>query len=90
MPSDLTDRQSEIFAFIRHRIQTGNAPTVREIGARFAIRSPNGVQDHLRTLEKKGYIIRDPTISRGIRLTEERRCPHCGKAASEPVEVVSE
>ena len=87
MPSDLTDRQSEIYGFIRHRIQTGNAPTVREIGQRFSIRGPNGVVCHLKALERKGYIFRDATVSRGIRLVDAPVCPHCGKAAGEPVEV---
>lgn len=65
----LTPRQEGIYEYIRGRILTGDpAPTVREIGENFGIRSPNGVMCHLKALEKKGYIVRDENLSRSIRL----------------------
>ena len=51
----LTRRQRAIYEFIRDKIvNRGYGPTVREIGARFRISSPNGVMCHLKALEKKG------------------------------------
>ena len=65
----LTERQEEIYNYVRECILSGEpAPTVREIAAAFDIRSPNGVMCHLRALEKKGYIVRDENLSRSIRL----------------------
>ena len=66
----LTTRQRNILTFLQQRVvQNGVPPTVREIGARFGIKSPNGVMCHLKALEKKGVINRDQHLSRGIRLT---------------------
>lgn len=67
-----TDKQRLIYQFIRERIRSrGYGPTVREVGEKFAIRSPNGVMCHLRALEKKGLIIREPGRSRAIQLVGE-------------------
>ncbi len=64
-----TKRQREIYEFVRDRIvNRGYGPTIREIGAQFGIRSPNGVMCHLKALEKKGLIIRESNMSRAIRL----------------------
>jgi SOS-response transcriptional repressor LexA len=65
----LTPKQEEIFKYIRSRILSGDpAPTVREIGDEFGIRSPNGVMCHLKAIAKKGHIVRDENLSRAIRL----------------------
>ena len=57
----LTTRQREVFDFIKEKIRgRGYGPTVREIGEYFEISSPNGVMCHLKALEKKGYLRRDP------------------------------
>ena len=67
----LTRRQGDVYEYIRTTIhQRGFGPTVREIGKRFNILSPNGVVSHLKALEKKGYIKREPRISRSIQLVE--------------------
>lgn len=67
----LTDRQSEVYAFIREHIeQQGYPPTVREIGVHFEINSPNGVACHLKALVAKGYIERSPRQSRAIKLED--------------------
>jgi len=68
----LTQRQLEVYEFIRDKIQNrGYGPTVREIGEQFDIKSPNGVMCHLKALEKKGLIIREPNMSRAIQISPE-------------------
>jgi len=55
----LTSRQKEIYDFLLRTIrEKGYAPSIPEIGRRFKIASTNGVSDHLKALEKKGYIRR--------------------------------
>jgi len=64
----LTDRQKEVLDFIQESIGTrGYPPTLREIGERMGIRSTNGVNDHLKALEKKGYLAREDLKSRALR-----------------------
>jgi repressor LexA len=64
----LTDRQREILDFITRSIaKRGYPPTLREIGSHFGIKSTNGVNDHLRALEKKGYLHREDLKSRALR-----------------------
>ena len=68
----LTPRQKEIYQFIRSKIQgRGYGPTVREIGLQFQIKSPNGVMCHLKALQKKGLIHREPNMSRAIQLLDD-------------------
>lgn len=63
----LTDRQREILAFIRQFTQRcGVPPTVREIGERFRL-TPRAAFDHLRALERKGYLRRRPARGRTSR-----------------------
>jgi repressor LexA len=65
---ELTERQQEILAFINRSIaERGYPPTLREIGHQFGIKSTNGVNDHLRALEKKGYLQREDMKSRALR-----------------------
>jgi repressor LexA len=72
--SQLTERQREIYEFIRLKIETrGYGPTVREIGENFDIKSPNGVMCHLKALEKKGLIKREEHAARAIQLVAHRR-----------------
>ncbi|HVO93216.1 MAG TPA: transcriptional repressor LexA [Terriglobales bacterium] len=55
----LTDRQKAIYDFLLQTIrEKGFAPSIPEIGRQFKIASTNGVSDHLKALEKKGYIRR--------------------------------
>jgi len=66
----LTHRQQMVLDFIRESIaDRGYPPTLREIGARMGIRSTNGVNDHLRALERKGYLKREDMKSRALRPT---------------------
>ena len=68
----LTKRQRDVYQFIREKIRSrGYGPTVREIGTQFKISSPNGVMCHLKALEKKGLIHREPNMSRAIMLATE-------------------
>ena len=83
----LTKRQEAVFEFIRDKIQNrGYGPTVREIGEQFRIRSPNGVMCHLKALEKKGMISREPNMSRAIQLVSpaarQRGIPLAGRVAA--------
>ena len=67
----LTKRQEQTLDFIRHSIEErGYPPTLREIGEHMGIRSTNGVNDHLRALERKGYLRREDMKSRALRLVE--------------------
>jgi len=68
----LTEKQRKIYDFIRSKIHgRGYGPTVREIGEAFKIKSPNGVMCHLKALQKKGLIAREPNMSRAIQLLQE-------------------
>jgi len=64
----LTDRQKAVLEFIGRSIERrGYPPTLREIGEHMGIRSTNGVNDHLKALEKKGYLEREDLKSRALR-----------------------
>ena len=91
MSSDvLTARQAEILELIRSYIaEEGCPPTRAEIADTLGFRSPNAAEDHLRALQRKGYIEIIPGSSRGIRLLleeEEYGLPVVGRvAAGEPI-----
>jgi repressor LexA len=92
--SSLTERQREIYEFIRNKIESrGYGPTVREIGLAFDIKSPNGVMCHLKALEKKGLIKREGFSARAIQLLDHRfgsaGLPFLGRvAAGSPTQAV--
>lgn len=68
----LTKRQQQTLEFIRKSIEErGYPPTLREIGESMGIRSTNGVNDHLRALERKGYLRREDMKSRALKLVED-------------------
>ncbi len=70
----LTDRQRMVLDFICTSIDDrGYPPTLREIGMKLGIRSTNGVNDHLRALERKGYLTREDMKSRTLRPTQVTR-----------------
>ncbi len=70
----LTDRQKQIYEFICDHIQKNQyPPTVREIGQAFKISSTNGVRSILGALIKKGYIKRNPKLSRGLEVSESEK-----------------
>jgi repressor LexA len=66
----LTARQREVLDFVRLFItQTGYPPTVREIGAHFGF-VPRSVFDHLKALERKGYLRRTASKSRSLQILD--------------------
>jgi len=68
----LTMRQAFVLNAIAEYIRSeGMPPTLREIGDRTGIRSTNGVNDHLRALEKWGYIERRSKKARAIRIIRQ-------------------
>lgn len=69
MAASLTKRQQRVYDFIEAYINDkGYGPTVREIAEAVELSSPSTVHVHLKTLEDKGYIVRDPLKSRSIAL----------------------
>lgn len=66
---ELTPRQAEVLQLIVDFLQaTGFPPTRAEIARQLGFRSANAAEEHLRALERKGYIEMLPGASRGIRL----------------------
>lgn len=64
----LTDKQKNVYEFIKQQVgQVGFPPSVREIAQAFSI-STRAAYDHLRAIEKKGYIRRDPMKPRAIEI----------------------
>jgi repressor LexA len=80
---ELTARQAEVLQLIADFLQaTGFPPTRAEIADQLGFRSPNAAEDHLRALERKGYIEMLPGASRGIRLRENLGIPIIGRVAA--------
>ena len=68
----ITDKQKEILEFIKACIlKKGYPPTVREICEKVQLKSTSSVHSHLESLEKNGYIRRDPTKPRAIEILDE-------------------
>ena len=80
----LSKRQQQIYNFIESYIeQKGFGPTVREICEAVNLSSPSTVHVHLKTLEDKGYIVRDSLKSRSIALPHKEETQTHGSAAYE-------
>lgn len=68
----ITAKQSEILEYIKKEIlNKGYPPSVREICEAVHLKSTSSVHSHLETLEKNGYIRRDPTKPRAIEITDD-------------------
>lgn len=68
----LSTKQKEIYNVIKDSIlNKGYPPSVREIGELVGLKSTSSVHAHLNTLEKKGYIRKDPTKPRTIEITDD-------------------
>lgn len=77
-PTKITTRQRQVLEFIEHNMRDrGYPPSVREIGDAIGLTSPSTVHSHLNTLERMGYIKRDPSKPRAI---EVRWDPNSGAA----------
>ena len=78
MSEDITARQRQILVVIEeHQRSRGYPPSVREIGEAVGLTSPSSVHAHLATLQRLGYLVRDPTKPRAI---EVRWDPNSGAA----------
>src|SRR5438132_7067955 len=85
MSEPLTERQEKILSFIKKSIvDQGYPPTIREIGEHFGIRSTNGVNDHLKALERKGYLMRGELKSRALSVIEGGRFPRISRRELSP------
>lgn len=68
----ISKKQSEILEFIKKQILSrGYPPAVREICEAVNLKSTSSVHAHLETLEKNGYIRRDPTKPRAIEICDD-------------------
>lgn len=72
MAASLTSRQQEIVDYIR---ACKRPPTIREMCQVFGISSPNGMQSHLRSLQRKGVIEWNARQCRTLRVIEPDRSP---------------
>ena len=86
----ITKRQAAILEFIRDfKKRIGFPPTRRDITDEFGFKSPNAAEEHLRALQRKGYLELLRNTSRGILLVEDDEAnflPVIGRvAAGEPV-----
>lgn len=82
---EMTNKQRDVYEFICQRIRSqGFPPTVREIGRNFEI-SVKGAYDHLKAIEKKGYIRCTSSKSRAIEVLE--RMPQPSEAELEQIAV---
>jgi len=71
MSDTLNPRQRQILDFLRdHGRDHAYPPTVREIGRAVGLSSSSTVQNHLNTLESRGYITRDPAKSRTVEIVD--------------------
>lgn len=68
----ISAKQQQILEFIKEEIlKKGYPPAVREICEAVHLRSTSSVHSHLETLEKNGYIRRDPTKPRAIEIVDD-------------------
>jgi repressor LexA len=69
MPDQLTDLEQRILDYLVEYLRTNTyQPSIREIGREFSIKSTKTVSELLQSLADKGWIERDPSRSRGVRL----------------------
>ena len=68
----ITEKQQEILDYIKQEIlNKGYPPTVRELCDAVHLKSTSSIHSHLETLEKNGYIRRDPSKPRTIEIVDE-------------------
>lgn len=82
MEPELTKRQQQVYDYIEQYIDAkGFGPTVREICDAVGLSSPSTVHVHLKSLEEKGYIVRDSLKSRSIALPHKEESESLGSHA---------
>jgi repressor LexA len=81
-----TEKQERILAVIREfTSERGFPPSVREIGERVGLSSSSTVQSHLKTLERRGLLKRDPTKPRALVATRGKDEPEKVASATLPL-----
>jgi repressor LexA len=69
MEQSITEIERKILDFMVHYLRTNTyQPSIREIGERFGIKSTKTVSEHLQALADKGFLERDPSRSRGVKI----------------------
>ena len=84
MSKNLTKRQAAVLSFIKEfAINHGYPPTIPEIQEEFGIKSPNGVNNHIKALIRKGYIKRESSRARALDIVGSRLgLPIIGRVAA--------
>jgi repressor LexA len=92
MPVPLSDLERDVFDYLIEYVRDHTyQPSIREIGATFRIKSTKSVSELLQSLADKGWIERDPSRSRGVRIlgldlrSEGVSVPHVDVHLSNPV-----
>ena len=71
MTENISQKQKEIYDFlVKYTTEKGYPPSVREICSAVLLKSTSTVHGHLKRLEKKGFIYRDPTKPRALEILE--------------------
>ena len=69
MEQSITEIERKILDFMVHYLRSNTyQPSIREIGERFGIKSTKTVSEHLQALADKGFLERDPSRSRGVKI----------------------
>src|SRR5210317_1059394 len=69
MPPNLTEIERKILDYMVSYLRSNTyQPSIREIGERFGIKSTKTVSEHLQALADKGFLERDPSRSRGVKI----------------------
>ncbi len=86
MAGKISQKQLEILEYIKSEIlRVGYPPAVREICEAVHLKSTSSVHSHLETLEKNGYIRRDPTKPRAIEIMDDSFNPTRREMANVPI-----
>lgn len=86
MAGKISQKQLEILEYIKSEIlRVGYPPAVREICEAVHLKSTSSVHSHLETLEKNGYIRRDPTKPRAIEIMDDSFNPTGREMANVPI-----
>lgn len=92
MTRGLTSRQAQVLEFInRYLEEHGYPPTVREVAGNFGFRSPRAAHDHMKALQRKGFLRSAPGKPRTLEVLSPKGIPFLGRiAAGEPILAVEE
>jgi hypothetical protein len=69
----LTPKQAAVLEYVKQCIENDNrTPTIRQVGSKFKYRSTASGRDIVTALVKKGELIKDPALARGVRLNPKK------------------